>query len=301
LADIKQFRRDVAVLKKQGLLPPKIDGPKGGKNRRVLDARKALPSWKVKGKTLASIIKKYDDVTSGKLTAVKVTPKELKQFRKSGFETSQGRVLVPHTKGEIVKLKKGQVSITNKSGMERVQIPIEFHNLPQYFRDIRKNSALINAMKMNNEYFGIRFFGGQRANFYSDILALQADLEAYESIQQAIRKEIPDGHEIYHNLEIVKLNRSGALKVESQVEQRKKIMSREYNRLRAKRVYERRKQKGPGVMAEFRHKKAQSEKERRARIRRDPRAYARYKSAAKKRQQKSWNKKRKKKVSKRKK
>lgn len=283
MASDREFRHSVSVLKKQGLLPAKTD--KG----TPLDARSALPAWKVKGKRLDTWVKKYDDVVSGKATAVKVPQKSLQQFRKAGFETSQNRLIVPHSKTETAKFKAGQVSIKNKSGIERVQIPVEYHNLKQYLSDIRKNARLINAMKKRNEYFGIRFYGGQRAHFYSDILSLMEDLENYETIEEGYRKSKPKQAEIYQNLEIIKLNYSGALGVEKELAERKQIMTKEYNRRHAKRVYERRKGK-PGVLAAYRARRAESERERRARIKKNPATDAHYKKEARKRAAKSYRK-----------
>ena len=211
------------MLKKQGLLP----------TGKKVDARSALPNWKIKGKKLSTIVKKYDDVVSGKATAVKVTASQLKQFRKTGFETANKRVLVPHSKSEIAKLKQGQVTITNKSGVERVQLPIEYHNLRQYLTDIRKNAPVINKLKKKNEYFGIRFFGGQRAMFYSNIQQLLDDLERYEDIRKVTSKL--KQQEIYHNLEILRMNEPGASGVSERIRTRKKRMSKEYNRRHAKR------------------------------------------------------------------
>lgn len=270
MADNRDFRRSVSVLKKQGLL-----------GDAKIDARSALPSWKVKGKRLDTLIKKYDDVVSGKVTALKVPPAELKKFRKSGFETAQGRVLVPHTQNEVAKVRKGQVAITNKSGIERIQIPVEFHNLKQYLTDLKKNAKLINRMKRENEYFGIRFFGGQRANFYGDIQLLIRDLERYEDIQKHAPKA--KQAEIYRNLEIIKLTKHAAGRVEDEIQTRKRTMSKEYNRQHAKKVYRRMLGKGTGPITKYRARKAEQMRDYRRRLKRDKKAYDTYKVKARSR------------------
>jgi hypothetical protein len=273
LADIRDFRRSVSVLKKQGLL-----------GDAKIDARSVLPSSKVRGKRLDTLIKKYDDVVSGKVTALKVPPSELKKFRASGFETAQGRVLVPHTKGEIAKVRAGQVAITNKTGIERVQLPVEFHNLKQYLEDIKKNATLIDRMKRNNEYFGIRFFGGQRANFYGDIQLLLRDLERYEDIQKRASKA--KQAEIYRNLEIIKITDRAAGRVEQEIQTRKRKMSKEYNRQHAKKVYRRLRGKGIGAIERYNARKAETMREYRKRLKRNPKQYAEYKKDARKRAKK---------------
>lgn len=270
------------MLKKKGLLPARTQtGTK-------LDARSALPNWKVKGKRLDTLVKKYDDVASGKATALKVAPSELKKFRKIGFETAQGRVVVPHSKIETAKISKGQVAIKSKSGIERVQLPVEFHNLNQYLNDAEKNAALIDSMKKNNEFFGVRFYGGQRAKFYSSIHGLIENLKHYESIKQYTGKA--KQLEIYQNLEVIKMTRPAAMRVEDEIHERKRAMSKAYNRRHAKRVAARRKGKGKAFMNAFLVKKAEVMREYRARLKRNPASYAHYKKQAKARALKSRNK-----------
>lgn len=187
----------------------------------------------------------------------------MKQFRKVGFETVKKKVIVPHGANEVAKFKGGEIAIRNKSGIERVQIPIEFHNLDSYLRDLRKNAKLINRMKMRNEYFGIRFFGGQRANFYSSIEQLLNDLERYQDIQRVTGKA--KQAEIYRNLEIIKLTRSAAERTEREIVGRKKSMTKEYNRQHRKRTYKKIK-RNPARKAHYDAMAAQRAKEYRARL-----------------------------------
>lgn len=278
-SNLREFRRNVATLKKQGLLPARTQtGTK-------LDARSALPNWKVKGKRLDTLVKKYDDVASGKATALKVAPSELKKFRKIGFETAQGRVVVPHSKIETAKISKGQVAIKSKSGIERIQLPVEFHNLNQYLNDAEKNAALIDSMKKNNEFFGVRFYGGQRAKFYSSIRGLIENLKHYESIKQYTGKA--KQLEIYQNLEVIKMTRPAAMRVEDEIHEHKRTMSAAYNRRHAKRVAERRKGKGKAFMKAFLAKRAEYARDQRARLKRNPASDAHYKKQAKARAKKS--------------
>jgi len=255
--NLREFRRAVSVLKKQGLISGKTS------SGQKIDARSALPNWKVKGKKLSTLVKKYDDVVSGKATAIKVPPATLSKFRKTGFETANKRIIVPHTKSEIAKFKGGEIAISNVSGIERVQIPVEYHNLKQYLQDIRKNKVLINRMKRKSEYFGIRLFGGQRAVFYSDISILLDDLERYEDIEKITSKA--KQAEIYQNLEIIRMNKPGTQFVEHNVRERKKKMSAAYNRKHAKRQRERINQR-PRLKKLYNERAAQRMREYRARM-----------------------------------
>lgn len=176
-----------------------------------VDARSAYPKWKSDGKSLKSIINKYDDVLSGKVTAVKVDEKTLKKFKAVGYETSRGRVLVPHDQGETAKkVAGGRIVIKNKSGLERIQIPVEFHNLGQWFADIKKNKRLIDSMLSNGEVFGFRYFGYNSAFTYRNIELIVEDIEKYESTIAALpgtgrRKKRGDG--LYKNIEIIRISK----------------------------------------------------------------------------------------------
>jgi hypothetical protein len=274
MANLRDFRRSVAALKKQGLL---------GKSK--IDARSVRPENKVAGKRLDTLVKKFDDVVSGKATAVKVSPAELKRFRKAGFETAQGRVLVPHSKSETARKQGEAIAIKNKTGVERVQIPVEFHNLRSYLTDLKKNAPLINRMKRRNEYFGIRFYGGQRATFYSDIESLIDDLERYDSIStvQGPAKQ----NEVYRNLEILRISHTGAQKIERSLLERKRVMSKAYNKAHAKRVRERLKGKSTAIQQRYRDNAAKRMKAYRQRLKRNKSAYVSYLKASNKRAAKS--------------
>lgn len=275
--DLRSFRHGVSVLKKQGLLPSKLSP------RKKLDARKALPNWKIKGKRLDTLVRKYDDVVTGKASAVSVPPSTLKSLRKSGFETAQGKVLVPHSKQETARFTGGNIRIKNKNGIERVQIPIEFHNLRQYLEDLKKNTTLIDRMKRRDEYFGIRFFGGQRANFYRNIDALISDLERYEDFMR--RSSKAKQAEIYRNLEIIKITSKAARRVEKEVHERRRSVSkadqRRYSKKRDAKM-----RTNPKRLADYRERKAAYAREWRASL--TPAEKKQYKKKAKERQAKSY-------------
>ncbi len=198
MANLKDFRHRVSVLKKQGLLPARTS--RGEK----LDARSADPRWKVKGKSLGSIVKKYDDIASEKSTAVRVPRKTLIAYKKAGYETAKGRVIVPHSATERATRRGENIVIKSKSGIERVQIPIPFQNLEQYLTDIQKNKRLINGMKRRNEYFGFKFFGNNSSEIHSDISHLIEQLQTYSAVTNAVSRM--KQQEVYRNLEIVRIS-----------------------------------------------------------------------------------------------
>lgn len=240
MANLRDFRKRVSTLKKQGLLPATTS--RGHK----LDARSADPRWIVKGKTLGSLVKKYDDVASNKATAVKVSKKQLSQYKKAGYETASGRVIVPHSATEKAIVKNDTVVIKSRSGIERVQIPIPFENLNKYLADIEKDKALINSMKRKNEYFGFKFFGNNSSTLYSDIAFLIEDLARYSAVQDA--KSRIKQQEIYRNLEIVRVAHSANWVFPSE---RKRLMSKKFNRERMRKFRKKLKRKPLAVQAKY--------------------------------------------------
>jgi len=278
-SDLRSFRHSISVLKKQGLLPKRTD------TTLKLDARSAIPSMKVKGKRLDTLVRKFDDVVSGKTTALKVPSNQLPKYRRAGFETARGRILVPHAANEKARIIGGQVSIKHPKGIERVQIPVEFKNLKQYLRDIKADYKRINALKHRNEYFGIRLHGGQRANFYADIRDLIRDLEKYEAVQSRNRYKQED---LYKHLEIMRMNRTGAKEIERQVDTKRTKTNREKARKNAKK-FRRRLKDNPEKQAEYNAATAQRQREYRARIAKDKEKSAHIRAMNKK-HQKKWRK-----------
>lgn len=275
--NLRDFRHRVAVLKRAGLLTGKL---RSGKS---IDARSAYPTWKVNGKSLQSIVNKYDDVASGKATALKVPKKQLSQFKKAGFETKAGKVIIPHSATEKVVRERGEVVIKSRSGIERVQIPIPFQNLPQYLEAIRKDSDRINSMKRRNEYFGFKFFGNNSSTLYSDIAFAIDDLEKYSAITDAntrIKQQ-----EIYRNLEIVRVNRAANWVFPSE---RRRIMSKAYNKRRMKAFRKKLKRKPLSIQHQYAEATRKRSAEYRKRIKRKNNGqYKNYRTKAKERAKKS--------------
>lgn len=264
-----------------------------------LDARSAEPYMRVGGKRLSSIVKKYDDVVSGKVTPVTLPPATIRKFKnKAGYSTSQGKLLVPHGAGQTVRVRGGNVVLKESSGIERVQIPCPFIRLRQYLRCMKLNAKAINKMKRANEYFGIRFYGNHRGNFYANIELLIADLEKYDAIVAPgtnIKQE-----EVYENLEILRIGRSATRNWEESAGANRRKRTKEYNRKRAK-LQRRKLKRGPAFIRNAYQEKANERmREYRKRLKRDPRKDRHYKAQAKKRAKASQAKARKKKITPRK-
>lgn len=189
--DIRKFRHNIAALKKRGL----ITG---------VDARSVKPT-----KRLTNLIDRFDDVLSGKATPVKLSKSETANMKAAGYETYKGKVIFPHSANEKVGVSHGHAKLRQPSGVEQVTIPVPYHKLDTYLRDLKKNDKAIDAMKKRDEYFAFRFYGHQSNAIYRNIDLLIDDLERYEAIEEARQSgKAKDMNEVYRNLEIVKVHRS---------------------------------------------------------------------------------------------
>lgn len=165
--------------------------------------------------TLRELVDKYDDVISGKVTPVKVSPETAKEYKKIGYEqTRGGKILVPHAATEKVSVtRKGEIEITDSvTGIKRLQLPVKYHDLEQWLHDLRENSDEIQAMRGKNRFFAFRYFGGH-SRLFEDFDSLLDYLEEDGSgslslIQQVDTLDSRTMNEIYRNLEIVTVNRS---------------------------------------------------------------------------------------------
>lgn len=283
LSQLRQFRKSVSILKKKGLLT--------GVNRwgKPVDARSAYPTTKINGKSLKSLVAKYDDVVSGKSEPIKVPAKKLKQFRKAGFSTANGRVLVPHSANETARLIKGEVVIKSTLGIERVQVPVPYENLHQYLTDIKKDSKKINRMKRRGESFGFRFYGHNSIAAYDDIDDAIDDLfTRYESIDQALAEKSPmKQRDVYRNLEFIRITRRGEKHWEDQQSNRKPSTSKGYAAARSKRFRERIKDMPQWKQDKIAEGTARRMQEYRKRLKRSKKADKSYKKAARVRAKKS--------------
>jgi hypothetical protein len=191
--NIRSFRSRVAILKRKGLLSD-------------VDARSVKPTTKIKGKKASTWVDRFDDVLSNKVAAVKVPKRALRAYRSSsGYQTASGRLLVPHSLAETVKFRGGKIVITHKAGLERVQIPVEYHKLEEYLDTIARRKKSINKLHGEKEYFAFRFFGNNSMDVYSDIATAIKRVKTYEAVMQARTRK--QQKEVYQHLEFVKISK----------------------------------------------------------------------------------------------
>ena len=145
-AELKQFRHDVAVLKRKGIL-----------TKSKYDARSVLPT-----KYLKSVIKEFADVLKGTATTVKV-PKGKKDFYKQhDYKIRNNRVVVPVRPGEkvratskgithTVKGKGGSITTLSKH-YDKSDLNLWKDQIRRDFADLKKGESLAFQYFGNNSY-----------------------------------------------------------------------------------------------------------------------------------------------------
>jgi hypothetical protein len=198
--DLKQFRHAVAILKKQGLI-------------QNVNAKRAQPFWVRQGQRLSDTVKKFDDVVSGKVSAVKLPPKKTKEYKKAGYQIVKDRVMVPHAVGETIKITpQKEIEVKHVSGVTRIKKAIPYQNLEQWLRDAARKPKLLDQEKAPKEYFAYKFKGYNSYQVYPNAETMLDDLingsvsglNLLDKAQHTTRKQ---QNEIYQDLEIVRVPR----------------------------------------------------------------------------------------------
>lgn len=228
-ATLKSFRRDIARLKRAGL----ISG---------VDARAAKPGDKFHGRKLSTLVARYDDVLSNKVAPVKVSPSKLRAYRKAGYETSQGRLLVPHSALERVSVnRQGHVVKKHPAGLTRVQIPVEFHNLEQYLKDVDKRGKYletkytIGSPRNGKKLLGFRVFGNNSTQTFDKVHKAVAFLQKYRA--KIPRAGTQTEVEFYQNLEFVTLENVSQWNRERKVSRAERKINKREREARKKMSY----------------------------------------------------------------
>jgi hypothetical protein len=124
--ELKQFRRDVSILKRKGLLDKSID------------ARSIKPS-----KYLRSQVRKFGNVLRGEASPVKVKKSNIPVLKARGFTIKNGRAVVPHNPGEKVRAARGSFKVitpTRDGGqIEKLDLALDPDDINQWIDDLRNN------------------------------------------------------------------------------------------------------------------------------------------------------------------
>jgi len=200
-AELREFRANVKTLRDQGLIPGKVN------------LTRANPRSVKGGKFLYEYINKYDDVISGKQTAVPLAKLENKANQRKLYETVktggiEPHVLVPHIKEEKVSVVGGVIKISHPKGIERLEIPIKYTNLNQYLKDLKaaEKAGILPELK-GSHYYAFNMNGGQSHAIFRNIDELVKYLHEpkYKNIRRALRTKDPTEQlDTFRTLEIVK-------------------------------------------------------------------------------------------------
>lgn len=152
-AELRTFRHKLAILKQAGVV------------HRV-DARSAFPSSVRQGKKLSTWVDKYDDVISGKATAIPISkfPKSEQTKLRKEYDVADGFVQVPVSATEKAIVHGGKIEVVERlRGIHRVTLPVGYRDggggLKRWLGDIRKRAPELDKLKGDNRYWGYEITG----------------------------------------------------------------------------------------------------------------------------------------------
>lgn len=280
-AELKQFRHDVSILKKKGLL-----------DKNIYDARSVTPT-----KYLKNEIKKFASVLSGKAQVVKVSKDKKSYYAKKGYVTKAGKVVVPVKANEKAYSTHGDFRIKvsgNGGSITKIDLGLSTTDINQWVEDLANNKY----KTAKDEILTFQFFGnnshktflGSRDKTRQQMMA--EHIMGYYTLKDTDAEGKPDKiTEVLEGITILKIKRdpvSGEYPVpvknfEAKIKDEEQI----------RRATERRRKNYEGKIGRmsdeqyerFRAEKAEIERERRKNL--SPEKKAAYKRASKERVKKS--------------
>lgn len=260
-AELKEFRHNVSLLKKKGLI-----------KKDKYDARSIKNEGQV-GKYLRSVMRQFGDVLKGEAVPVKANKQQIKQYKEKGYKVKNGRVIVPKKQNEKVLITKSGIkhTITTASGkISRLNLNFDPKNILSWRKELRK-------IKLKpNERIALQFNG---ENFYQTYSSIEQLIERFE-----IYEDDPDKMaDVITSIAIFKVDESvdweyNYKRKRRDAEQRLKNRTREKNRML---------HMSDNQYAKYRESRARREQARRVALKSDPVAYAEYKEKARQRAAKS--------------
>ena len=255
--ELKQFRHDVSILKRKGLLDKSID------------ARSIKPS-----KYLKSQLRKFGNVLSGNASPVKVKKSNIAALKARGFTVKNGRAVVPHNPGEKVRSARGSFKVitpTRGGGkIEKLDLALDPDDINQWIDDLRNNRMRVG----DDEELTITFRGYRSGAGFGKLARggktpqqqLADFLESYDIVKrtQAGEYDQETEHETIDGIVIYKVTRGERPDSTPGIVERDEETRRKY-RERARKARELR----LGHMSdksyeEFTRERAETEKKRRA-------------------------------------
>lgn len=189
---LKQLRRDASRLKKRGILPASLDVKKMDNTARN-----------------RAKVAKFAGVLTGDDKVYKVSKSEARKLRAAGQTVVNDKLILRAEPGTRRDYKAGKIHTKplEKEGFERIEFPVPYRNLAQWLRTARNDPALEN-LKRPGDRWAFRYFGNNSYDTYADLDAMLADLERYESTEEAIDDGDEEGmREVYRNVELFRVQR----------------------------------------------------------------------------------------------
>lgn len=181
--ELKQFRHDVSILKRKGLLD------------KSLDARSIRPS-----KYLKSQVKRFKSVLSGGASPVKVSKQTQANLKKRGIDVKNGRAVIPHLPGEKVRSTRGtyKVVTTMKGGrISRLDLALDVDDINQWLDDLSENRFKI----PRGDQLAFQFRGYNSLRGFVDLPSKTAQeqmaevLMGYSLVKDAMAGKFYDGED----------------------------------------------------------------------------------------------------------
>jgi hypothetical protein len=198
--ELKQFRHDVSILKRKGLLD------------KTIDARSIKPS-----KYLKSQIKRFASVLRGEASPVKVSRTTLANLKKRGIDVKSGRAIIPHQPGEKVRATRGTYKVVTpvKGGrIQRLDLALDVDDINQWLDDLSNNRYKI----PKGDQLAFQFRGYNSLRGYTDLPSKTAQeqmaetLMGYSLVKDAMMGKFYDGEDdsdVIEGIVIFKTERLG--------------------------------------------------------------------------------------------
>jgi hypothetical protein len=259
-AQLKQFRHDLAILKRKGIVGKKYD------------ARSQLPT-----KYLKTQIAQFVDVLSGDAGSVRVKDKKRRaEYKAQGMRVKGDRVVVSKAPNETVRATKSGKFVRKWKGkggnIQMVNMNLSKTDLNAFIDKLRKNKVkLSDDEELMFQIFGNNSIRGFRDEENQTAQEGMADyLERYQCIQVAIEAGGEQEAEMIEDIVIMKITRDKETHIWPEPHPNPKARERDAENER--RLYERRKrarERRLGAMSdkramEYSEARAQTERERRA-------------------------------------
>jgi hypothetical protein len=176
-AQLKKFRAQISILKKNGLI------------RKSVDARSVTPTAALK-----AAVRKYASVISGKSKVVTVKPAIAKKLARSGYQTPKpNRVIISkkqkiNSKGIITR-----TSPTPQGNVVQIDLPADKSTLLAFLTDLKTRDNEFLKYKPKGYRLGFTFFGNRSYATYQNFEQISNSLfNSYDRIQRAFEEDDTD-------------------------------------------------------------------------------------------------------------